>query len=163
MNGNPNETAQTPVADAPKKVKDAPIKGVVIGLIIDIGGTLVFGIIVSVLYGVVLIASGVQPEALHAAMQVFNRPECWQFWVSTISGCVFSVLGGYVCARIAKNAANRAGLALAVISTAFGFLFINVVTMPKWLYLLLVVAGFACVLLGSALGRPSSAKLVRPV
>jgi hypothetical protein len=97
----------------------SPIKAVLIGLGVDIGGTVVATLILAIAYGMFLAASGASQEEI-AAASAGTSTDSWFFYVSSLVGCGFSLLGGYVCARIARRSEYTLGAILAAISAVFG-------------------------------------------
>ena len=82
-----------------------------VGLFADIGGTLAGGTLLSVVYGIQMAGAGATPEQINAALA--NPPEwSWYFIASTIIGFGCSILGGYVCERIARRGHYNLGLVL---------------------------------------------------
>jgi len=98
----------------------SPIKAVLIGLGVDIGGSVVATLILAIAYGMFLAASGASQEEIAAASRGGTTTDSWLFYASSLVGCAFSVLGGYVCARIARRSEYTLGAILAAISAAFG-------------------------------------------
>jgi hypothetical protein len=81
-------------------------------------------------------------------------------WVSiagSIVGCGFSVLGGYLCARIAKRSEHKLGGILATISTGIGLL-LGMNRYSLLVNLILIVATFAAVMIGVQIGYSQNQK-----
>ncbi len=115
---NPFTPPSARVADVAAQ-KGSPIKAVVFGFVVDVGGTVAFALLLSIAYGVSLASSGATPEQVTAALQ--NIPlDSWPAILGMIVGTLFSVLGGYVCARVAKRSEFGLGAILAVLSISFG-------------------------------------------
>lgn len=110
---NPYAPPEARLADAPAGPGSA-IKAVALGVATDLGGTVAFGI----LMGIVLLGAGVDPEAMDA---MATSPDSWVFWVGGAFGLGFSVLGGYVCARVARRGEMRLGAIVAAVSAVAGF------------------------------------------
>jgi hypothetical protein len=148
-NQNPYSPPGAAVSD-PKARPGSPVKAVLLGAIVDIVGTLVVGTLVAVTYGASLAASGASVEDIDAMSS--NIPvDSWQFIVGLLIGCGFSLLGGYVCARIAKRSEYKLGCILGGISVLAGLL-IGMGEYSSAIDLSLILATFAAVLLGSHLG-----------
>lgn len=115
---SPYQTPRTRVEDnAP--VKGSPWLGVIVGAMLDIGGTIAVGFILGAIYVGILIADGMPADELEEALSSIPL----QSWVSIAGiglGLALSMLAGFVCAAIAKRAQYRHALIVAVISTAFG-------------------------------------------
>jgi hypothetical protein len=94
---------------------------VTLGLAVDLGGTIVATVILALAYGIVLGASGASAEEIGAlTIGSYTSTDSWFFYVSALVGLAFSVLGGYVCARIARRSELRLGAILAAISAGIG-------------------------------------------
>lgn len=117
---NPYAPPQASVKDLPPAAGSA-VKAVSLGLLADIGGTLVATTVFLLGYGIVLGASGASAEEIAAAADLTST-DSWLFYAGTLVGLCFSVLGGYVCARIARRAELKLGAVLAVLSAAIGIL-----------------------------------------
>lgn len=114
---NPYAPPQAALQDVPAGA-GSPVKAVTLGLAADIGGTVAATLIFFVLYGIWLGATGADPEEINGMLDT----DSWLFWAATAVGLAFSVLGGYVCARIAKRAEMKLGAIVAVLSAAIGVL-----------------------------------------
>jgi len=104
---NPYTPPQAQLADSEPR-PGSPVKAVVLGVVVDIGGTLVTSLMLGIAYGVSLAASGATQEEI-AQIGANIPPDSWVVIVGTVLGCGFSVAGGYVCARIVKQAEYRYG------------------------------------------------------
>jgi peptidoglycan/LPS O-acetylase OafA/YrhL len=143
-------------------LKDVSVKGVVIGLVVDIGGTFLFFFVFAVLGAILLASTGRDIDELK---DVAETPTF--IVVSSIAGLLFSALGGYVSARIARKAEVRNALATGALSVLVGLvLFVGTPASPRsWLDLLsliliipfAMIGGYAC--LRSKQGSPESERL----
>ena len=93
-----------------------------LGALTDLGGTFLFSMLLMFVYGVALSGPGVQQEELEAAIKSAVTTDSLFFWIGSIGGCGFSVLGGYVCARIAGQSEYTLGAILAIIVVVLGML-----------------------------------------
>jgi hypothetical protein len=118
---NPYTAPEARVADR-RRPPGSPYKAVALGALTDLGGTFLFSMALMLVYGVALTGSGVQPENMEAAIKDAATTDSLFFWVGSIGGCGFSVLGGYVCARIAGQSEYTLGAILAVIVVVLGTL-----------------------------------------
>lgn len=123
----PNDPFRPPATnvDALDVQRGSAVKAVVMGALVDIGGSMLSGIIFYVLYGIYLGATGNSVEDMgkpFAAADASNSPIAF---LLNMVGCLFSVLGGYVCARIAKHGEYRLGAILAVVTVSLGFLLLS--------------------------------------
>jgi hypothetical protein len=146
---NPYSPPEASVQDLPSKPGSA-FKAVAMGLLVDIGGSLIGTIIIAVLYGIALAAAGVKREDIAAAMQP-TATDSWFFYASTLLGLGFSVLGGYVCARIARRSEVKLGAILAALSASAGLAFAGDAVQLGTL-LSLTLLGIGAILVGAKLG-----------
>lgn len=80
--------------------KPAPVKAVIYGLMIDVGGSLLFGLVFGLAYGAILAANGVSADEIMAKLSDMD-PRSLTGFILNLAGLLFSFLGGYVCARTA--------------------------------------------------------------
>jgi hypothetical protein len=111
---------RSPYAAPSAKVSDpaprpgSPYKAVIFGLLTDFGGTIALSVLLTFIWGVAQ-----SPEvATGEAMTV----DPWYSWVGFAGGFGFSVLGGYVCARVAGQSEYTLGAILAVLVVVLGLL-----------------------------------------
>lgn len=94
-------------------------KGVLLGLLVDIGGSLVASIVLGIAYAVFLALQELPREqALALLRDADSNP--FIHWTGLLLGSMFSVLGGYVCARIIRHQELRWGALTGVISAVIG-------------------------------------------
>jgi hypothetical protein len=109
---------------------------------------------------VVVLSTGVD-AALHAT-EVFPPPDQRMsdalFWLATAYRCLFTVLGGYVSARLAPHGPGRHALVLGCIGSAIATLAV-IATWgrsdlgPAWYPILLLVTALPCTVAGGRLWR----------
>ncbi len=159
MSDNPYTPPEAFVADQ-AALPGSPVKAIALGMLVDIGGTIAVGSLISIAYAIVLAQQGMDQEQVMAAMQ--DAPILSTYGlISTGVGLTFSVLGGYVCARIVKRAELRTGAIMAAISTVLGLLLSGGETSaPKVVTLLLL--GVAAVMVGAWQGRLKNWRLMQP-
>jgi hypothetical protein len=144
-----NNPYQPPRADVAQQVDakpGSPVKAVLIGALVDTGGTIIAVALVSIAYGIQLGLSGMPPADMAQAFE--NLP--WNSWPSlagVVMGSLSSVLGGYVCARIVRRQEYRWAGVLSLISVALGFLLGG--ESGVWQGLLHVAITVACVMAGA--------------
>ena len=146
---NPYAPPEASVQDLPSKPGSA-LKAIALGLAVDVGGSLVAAIILAAIYGAVLAATGVPREDIAAVMQA-SATDSWFFYIGSLVGSSFSVLGGYVCARIARRSEMKLGAILAAMSAVSGF-FLGGDEMQLGTNLSLTLLTFGAVLVGVRLG-----------
>jgi uncharacterized membrane protein len=146
---NPYAPPEATVKDLPAKAGSA-FKAVALGLGADIGGTFLAGIALALIYGVVLGASGASTEEIMASTKAIGT-DSWLFYAGVLVGLAFSVLGGYVCARIARRDEMKLGAILAGLSALIGVLFSGEAYQLGTLASL-TLAGIGAVMIGARLG-----------
>jgi hypothetical protein len=146
---NPYAPPQAAVKDAPAAVGSA-FKAVTLGLVADIGGTFAVTVVFLLLYGMVLGVSGASVEEILATVD-FTSTDSWQFYASTALGLGCSVLGGYVCARVARRDEMKLGAITALLSAALA-MFLGAGTHELGTFLSMTIAGIGGVLVGARLG-----------
>ncbi|MDB5801823.1 MAG: hypothetical protein JWL63_2762 [Rhodocyclales bacterium] len=103
----------------PAQRRFVQFKAVLVGVSVDIGGTIIVGVLLSIIYGVIAAAAGESAEQIATSLR--NIPhDSWLYIAATFSGLGFSLLGGYLCARIAKGMEYRAGSIQAACSLCLG-------------------------------------------
>lgn len=146
---SPNES-RTPENPTPWRL----IKAVLLGLLVDIGGsTLVGGLGVTV-YAVELYNSGLQDEAFSQALRQIYYDSGFVVF-SLIVGTVSSALGGYVCGRVARQAGRRTGQVLAGLVLLYGWV-VSTDIYPMSVLVGLSLCTWAAVTMGVALGMKRS-------
>jgi hypothetical protein len=108
--------------------------------------------ILALVYGIALAASGVKGEDIAATMQA-SATDSWFFYVTSLVGLGFSMLGGYVCARIVRRSELKFGAILAALSALLGILFAGENTQQLGTFLSLTLLGIGAVVVGARLGQ----------
>jgi ABC-type Na+ efflux pump permease subunit len=99
---NPYEPPAAAVKDVEERT-GSPVKAVLYGVLVDIGGSIVAGVAFVFLYSIGLAASGASAEDVQNAISD-PSPMSWFSIIGFLIGCAASFLGGYVCARVAVTA-----------------------------------------------------------
>jgi len=132
MSENPYQPPEAPVAGADRDARfGSPVKAILVGLAVDIGGSVVGGTILAVAWGILLGAGGASGEEID---RFFRESPTFQ-WVSLCVGLAFTGLGAYVAARIANRAEYRFALMLGLCSLAFSELMLRLLAggdYPEW-------------------------------
>ena len=151
---NPDKPPAAALKDAPPPPR-SPILAVIAGLAVDLGGTMAASVAIGIVYTVMLAGQGMGPEQIEQALTQID-PRSRYFWFGTAIGLGFSLLGGYVSARIARRHERQITAILAVLVTAFGLLMSSMSSgteLSPWLSFGLHVSTFAAVMVGGELGR----------
>ncbi len=165
----PNSPFKPPRTDVDDQdgAPGSPLRAVMTGLAVDIGGSLLADILLTIVYHSQLAASAQAGAALDDGIPMNSPVEM----IGIVLGAACSVLGGYVCARIVRRNEFRVGGVMAILSASPGLLFASSST-PDDLVFLLTASTIACVMLGVKYGRehnrrgappaPPSGNLPRP-
>jgi len=140
------------MSDAPR---GSPVKGMALGLTVDIGGSMIAAFLLFFTWAIWLGASGLDAEAIAQAMTE-NDPMSGISLISYAAGAAFSWLGGYVCARVAQETELRCAAVVATISAALALAMGTALPLP--LHLLLTVLTIAAVMLGGWMGAQRNAR-----
>jgi len=130
MPQNPYQPPEAPVADRDERFGSS-VKAILVGLAVDIGGTIVAGTVLAIAWGIMLGSSGASGEEINR----FFRESSTFMWVNLLVGLGFTGLGAYVAARIANRAEYRFALMLGLCSLAIGELMLRMMTSgdyPEW-------------------------------
>jgi hypothetical protein len=119
-NNQPYEPPRSRVADTAERAP-RPILGLVLGATADIGGTLVAGILVSVVYSLQMASEGMSPQEMAEALAKMPLDSPMGI-AALVAGLLCSVWGGYVCAGFAFAAPFKWGGILATIVCVVGLL-----------------------------------------
>lgn len=134
------------MSDAPR---GSPVKGMVYGVLVDVGGSLVASFVLFFVWAVWLGASGMDGEAIAQAMREAD-PLSAVSLAGYAVGTALSWLGGYVCARVARETELQCAAVVAAVSAlvalAMG------AGMSTELYLFLTALTVAAVMLGGWTG-----------
>jgi hypothetical protein len=117
---NPYTPPNSPVGDvAPEK--GSPAKAVILGVVVDVGGSFAAGMLLTTVYIAVEMSRGSSEAEVAAALTTLS-PYSWFGLTGMGLGCLLSVLAGYVCARIAKKDEYGLGAIVAAISVVVALL-----------------------------------------
>ena len=117
---NPYKPTATSLKEPPPQPR-SPILAVLVGLVVDLGGTTIASIVLATLYAATLAGRGMPVEQITEAVTEFD-PASGYGLVAMLVGGGFSLLGGYVCARMARRNERKVTGVLAVVSATLGFL-----------------------------------------
>lgn len=152
---SPYRPPEAPVADQDRP-RGSPVKGMIFGLLVDIGGSLLAGIVLTFVWAIWLGATGHDAKAIEAALTERPDPTSAFSLIANALGMGFSWLGGYVCARVARETELRCAGVVAGVGVAISPLFGLDLTSP--FYLAMVVLGAALVMLGGWMGQQRNAR-----
>ena len=121
-------------------------KAVVVGVAIDIGGTIAGGLILGILYHIAHAARGLSSAQIQALLETANPFDTFRI-LGMALGLAMSVLGGFFCARTANvNSYTAVGI-VSAISVTVGTL--NGAGEYDWSTLLVLnLLGLVCIFVG---------------
>jgi hypothetical protein len=97
----------------------SPVKAILLGIAVDLGGSMVLGVVFGMIYATSLAAEGLSGDEIASRLQSIPL-DSWYHILALSLGLVLSVVGGYVCARIAKHNEYMLGAIQAAILITFG-------------------------------------------
>jgi hypothetical protein len=113
---DPYRPPGSPVRDPQAAPGRSTPVAIVLGFIVDVGGTMVFSLVAATVASILLVSSGTAPEGLAAALEESGTFKI----VSLAGGLACTVLGGYVAARFANRGEYATAFAVGVVSLLFG-------------------------------------------
>ena len=140
------------MSDAPR---GSPVKGMALGLAVDVGGSMLAAFLLFFTWAIWLGASGLDAEAITQAMTE-NDPMSGISLIGYVVGTAFSWLGGYVCARVARETEMQCAAVVATVSTLTALAMGT--GLPFALYLLLALLTAGSVMLGGWMGAQRNAR-----
>ena len=114
MSENPYQTPDSNL-DVPELLEQRPIRGIVLGLVADLGGTTLCSVVLVLIYGSMLASQGMNAADIE---QTLSSVETFSLYgnISTLFGLAMSFLGGYVCIRVSNGVDLTNPIALGVIT-----------------------------------------------
>jgi hypothetical protein len=151
----PTDPFKPPEADSPRRPRaprpaGSPLRAVLTGVAVDIGGSALVGFLLAAIYALQLDAQGLSESDMREAMSHIP-PDSAVAVAGTLLGALISVFAGYVCARIVRRDETRCGLAMAAIMAVYGLVIDGGGTVDD-MALLFTACTVACNLLGIKFG-----------
>lgn len=143
---SPYQPPTATVRDQPAYKKPAPIKAVIVGVVVDQVATTIFQFAVFSLYGLMLVEEGLGPKGITQAFDSLG----WGSWpriIIEVGGLAISVLAGYLCARIARQRIFRTTLIMAALDVGWPLPFVHDFTVPR--LALMISPTATCVFIGA--------------
>ena len=147
---NPYKPTAAALRDPPKPPR-SPILAVVAGFAVDLGGTTLASIVITIVHAATLAGRGMPAEQITEAVTRYD-PTSGYGLVATFVGGGFSILGGYVCARISRRNERKVTGVLALLIAGVGF-FGAGETLGLLLNAGFVLLTLASIMAGGELGR----------
>lgn len=148
MNQNRYEPPRAPLSPRSREPGSIP-KAVAVGAVIDIGGTMLGGLIVGVGYSILMGLQGRSSDEIQRALTNLDPWSGLSILLNVI-GTFMSGLGGYQCAVIANRPGYLAPGILSLVSTTMGALLNNGQLQLPYLLLMSGVT-VAAILIGASL------------
>ena len=120
------------------------IVAIILGFISDTVATFIFTFLCAVAVSIIMSSQGVEGPALEAKLQEFLTGREFLLF-STLSGLGFTMMGGYVAGRIAKQGELFHAGAVGFINILFGLYFMS--HYPSW-YVIVVLLVIPAALIG---------------
>jgi len=125
----------------------SPLIAIIVGVVIDVGGTVVLGFVMLIAYTIRQLSQGATQEQVIQSLQTVD-PTSWFFLLSAGLGTLLSFLGGYVCAAIVRRNELKCASVVGLISFAFG-IWAGAGRIVAWLTLAMALMSLAAVLSGA--------------
>lgn len=151
---NPYRPPDAPIADQDRP-RGRPVKGMVYGVLVDIGGSLVAAFVLSVAWAMWLSATGLDSKEIAQEMTEAEATSPISV-AGYLVGTACSWAGGYVCARVARETEMRCAAVVATISTLIALLTGTGLSLPLYIVSALITAG--AVMLGGWMGAQRNAR-----
>jgi hypothetical protein len=152
---NPFTPPNARLSDRPPQAGSG-LKAVLLGLAVDIGGSTLAGLVLTIAYAIFVAPADATTEQIVASLQSIPE-DSWISIAAMVVGGGFSVLGGFVCARVARHSEFALGAVLALLSISFG-LWVSAEDTPVMLDVGLSVVTFFAVMFGARLGAARNAR-----
>jgi hypothetical protein len=146
---NPYAPPAAAVEDLARR-RGSPVKAVLYGVLVDIGGSIVAGLVIVIVYSIALASAGASAEDIQQALSDAS-PLSWFSILGFVVGCSASFLGGYVCARVAASAEMKSVGIVAAVSGIVSVLMGSNAYAFEWNALLALV-GMGAVFAGGSTG-----------
>jgi hypothetical protein len=151
---NPYRPPQAAIADQDRP-RGSPVKGMALGILVDLGGTTLAGIVLVFGWAAWLAASGLDAAAIEATMREADPLSSFSIF-SYVVGGAFSWLGGYVGARVARETELRCAAVIAAVSVMVSLALGG--SLPLELNLLLALLTVGAIMLGGWMGAQRNAR-----
>jgi len=147
---NPYKPTTAALREPPRPPR-SPVSAILAGLGVDVGGSFLSSVVVAIAYSTMLAARGRTPEQMVEELIAVTASTGYLI-VGAIVGSAFSLLGGYLCARMVRRDEHRFGAIMAVLSMLIG-LVLGGTRMGAGLHALMLLSTFVSVMAGAELGR----------
>lgn len=114
MQANPYSAPKATVDDR-SGIQGSSVKAVLFGFLVDFGGSLVAGVLLSIIYAVILVESHADQGIIEKELSHVETLSAFGMVLSG-AGLICSFFGGYVCALYSRRKVYRDAAILAAIS-----------------------------------------------
>ncbi|HET7197465.1 MAG TPA: hypothetical protein VFI86_02275 [Burkholderiales bacterium] len=125
-------------------------KAIVYGVLVDVGGSVAAALVIAITYAVALAGSGMPAGEIERTMADGEAP-AWLSAIELLTGGTASFLGGFVCARVAREREMQAVGVVAAVSGIVSLLMGRGAYAFEW-SALLALASMAAVFAGGWTG-----------
>lgn len=131
--------------------KGSRVLAIFTGFVIDIGGSMVLGIVHAFLYSVVMALNGVPPEQIVSSLKTMDSSSQMNgiFFIHATVGGLLSIFGGYVCARIVNYSEYKYAAILAMISACYAWILVIGAGSPILRSVILTIISIVCIMSGA--------------
>lgn len=113
-------TPQSPLG-VPTQKQGSPVKAVLYGLLVDFGGTILASMVISVVYGIMLVRTSMSEQEIERALTDVDPFSVYGLILSG-AGLFCSFWGGYVCALNSRTRIVRDAAILSALTVTLGIL-----------------------------------------
>ncbi len=136
--------------------KGSPVKAIGIGILVDIIGSLIVGVIITIIYAIILANTGVSTEEIKNRLANVDPYSIFSM-IGTTLGCFVSLFAGYLCAKTVNYSEYKFVAIMGLISATLGV----AISGPYYSItenIILIILTFASVLLGARVHVNDKAK-----
>lgn len=116
----PYSPPEAPVKDVGHG-RPRPVKGIVMGTLTDLGGSILMSITLSIVVSIWLASQGMSPEQIKTTLENTSPTSALSLLAAAL-GIGFSILGGFVCATYARKDIYGCALIMALVVSVIGYL-----------------------------------------
>ena len=159
----PTNPYEAPLADLTPPETDLPVRpvrGILLGLVVDFGGTLVGAIVLGIVFSAVWLSQGVPQSQFQDRLQAADDPTTGFGFAALVLGLVCSWAGGWVCVRVSRGSDLRYPAIQAALASVVGLVFGAGTVAPLQLVVLSALSVVA-ILLGGWIALQGRARRLR--
>lgn len=148
MDNNPYQAPQAPLEPKKDRTQGSIAKAVILGSLVDIGGTMIFGFVSGIVLAFIALSQGSDLETMIESIDAGGITHPFNL-IAALIGLIMSTLGGYITARIACLRSYKAVTIMMCVTMVIGIL-LSIVDNPFSLMenIILFALSIACIYLG---------------